>query len=243
MRIAIVDDEPSLVRLSCHTLSDYGKERNIDIIIDEFSSGEDFLSDYSKDVYDIIFMDVFMPGMDGIETITKLRESDPSVAVIFLTTSESHMKNALSCHAFDYLVKPATRPAFFKVMDECNKMLGEKILNASKYIELKTKGMNLKISVSQITYVVANGHTILVHTSDGSEYDSKENFSSIADALFEYDNMLLINRGVLVNMDHIDKMDEGNCYMSDGSCFAIKIKSNKAVRETYENYRLKNSAL
>lgn len=238
MRIAIVDDEPSLIKLARHTISDFGKEKNIKTDITEFLSGEALLNNYRPGTFDIIFMDVFMPGISGIDTVLKLREVDATVAVIFLTTSESHMKNALSCHAFDYLIKPATRTDFFKVLSECVNMLGDKILADSKYIEFKSKGINIELPVAKIIYVVANGHLITIRT-DAAEYDAKETFSNIADSLSDCDNMLVINRGVLVNMDCIDRFDEGNCYLNDGTCFAVKIRAIKSIREAYELYRLK----
>lgn len=238
MRIAIVDDEPSLIMLAAHTISDYCVENNIEPKISEFASGEEFLKAFTPGSFDIVFMDVFMPGISGIDTVKKLRESDQNVAVIFLTTSEDHMKGAFSCHAFDYLIKPATRTDFFKVLSECNDMLGNKGLISSKYVEFKSKGINIKLFAEQISYVVANGHVITVHSTDGTDYEAKETFSNIADALSECDNMLVINRGVLVNMDEIVKIEDGNCYLTGDVCFAIKIKAIKSIEQAYQDYKL-----
>lgn len=242
MRVAIVDDEPSLIKLAGHTISDFGMEKNIETDISEFLCGEDFLSAYRPGDFDIVFMDVFMTGMTGIETVMKLRETDQNVAVIFLTTSEDHLKNALSCHAFDYLVKPATRPDFFRVLSECVDMLGDRVLSGSKYIECKSDGLNIKFPVNKLSCIVANGHTITIRTTDGEEYEAKDTFSNVADELSECANILVINRGVLVNMDFIDRFDEGNCYLNDSTCFAVKIKAAKSIRQAYEDYKFSKNA-
>lgn len=236
MRIAIIDDEPNLIRLAGHTISDYGKMNNLSIEIDEFLSGSDFLKDYVPGTYSIVFMDVFMPGLTGVETVLKMREVDPNTAVIFLTTSETHMKDALSCHAFDYLVKPAPRASFFKVLDECIKFLGQTVFDDSKYVEFRSKNLNVKLSSSQIIYAMSNGHVVNIATKD-TNYEAKETFSAISDVLLECNNFLLINRGVLVNMDYIDKIDEGSCHLKNGEVFALKIKGTKAIEQAFEEYK------
>lgn len=235
MRIAIVDDEQSLLRLASHTINDYGKEKNIDIEVNEFLSGTDFLESFSASAYDVIFMDVYMPGMSGIDTVLNIRKTDANVSVIFLTTSESHMKEALSCHAFDYLVKPATRKDFFKVLDECILMLGDKVLSNSKILDIKYKGIDINIPVNQIISVSSNGHLVDIY-AQRDEYSVKENFSTVAEKLSECNNFILLNRGILVNMDYIDRFDEGDCYMKNGLRFSVKIKSYRTVRQAYEDY-------
>jgi len=236
MRIAIIDDEPNLIKLAGHTISDYGKMNSISIEIDEFLSASDFLKDYVPGTYSIVFMDVFMPGLTGVEAVNKMREVDPNTAVIFLTTSESHMKDALSCHAFDYLVKPATRANFFKVLDDCINFLGQSVFDNSKYIEFKSKGINVKLSSAKIIYVVSNGHFVTIATNETS-YDVKETFSTVSDNLIDCNNFILVNRGVLINMDYIDKIDEGCCHLTNGEVFAVKIKGTKSIQQAFKDYK------
>jgi len=236
MKIAIIDDEPNLIRLAGHTISDYGKMNSLSIEIDEFLSGSDFLKDYVPGNYSIVFMDVFMPELTGIETVNKMRETDPNTPVIFLTTSESHMKDALSCHAFDYLVKPATRSSFFKVLDDCISFLGQSVFDNSKYVEFKSKGINVKLSSAKIIYAVSNGHFVNIATADTS-YDVKETFTTISDKLADCNNFMLVNRGVLINMDFIDRIDEGCCYLNNGEVFAVKIKGTKSIQQTFKDYK------
>jgi len=236
MRIAIIDDEPSLIKLAGHTISDYGKKNNLSIEIDEYLNGEDFLNKYTPGKYTIIFMDVYMPGMTGIETVLKLREVDSNVTVIFLTTSESHMKDALSCHAFDYLVKPANRASFFKVLDDCIKFLGTKnVVESSKYIEFKSKGVAIRLPSKKVLSVSSNAHYVTISTKENS-YEAKETFASVADILSECRNFLLINRGIYVNMDYITSMDESSCELANGEVFSVKVKGAKSLLQSYSDY-------
>lgn len=238
MNIAIIDDEPALGKLAKHTITEYGKKHNIEFEIDIYSSGEEFLEAYCIDKYSIIFMDIYMPGLSGIDTALKLRESDTQVAIIFLTTSESHMKNALSCHAFDYLIKPATQFDFHKVLHECITMLNDKGNLDEKYIDFKSAGVNIHLGSNHILYISSSGHNVIIVTIDGSEYISSDNFSTLYSVLSTCKNMLLLNRGILVNMDYIDHFDDGDCYLTDGTVFGVKVKGKKEIRQTYENYKL-----
>ncbi|MDO4966661.1 MAG: LytTR family DNA-binding domain-containing protein [Lachnospiraceae bacterium] len=241
MRIAIIDDEPNLIKLVGHTILDYGKIHNLSIELDDFLCGEDFLTSFKADYYDIIFMDVYMPGISGVETVMKLRESDISVPVIFLTTSESHMKDALSCHAFDYLVKPATRLDFFKVLDDCTTFLGEKVTDQSKYIEFKSGASTVKLLTGQIISAVAAGHKVIISTKNNLIYEAKETFLAISDPLSECENFLKINRGIIVNMDSIEEMKDGCCLLTNGNSHMLKVRGSKEIYQAYENYRMKNA--
>ena len=237
MRIAIIDDEPNLIKLAGHTILDYGKNKGFSITLENFSSGESFLENFNAGLYDIIFMDVYMPGLNGIDTVLKLRESDTAVPVIFLTTSESHMREALSCHAFDYLVKPATRADFFDVLDDCVSFLGKSIVNSSKYIEFRADNSIIKLSSDQIISATSAGHKVTITSNNGINYDAKESYTAIAKMLSDCNNFIQINRGILINMDYIDEMKEGCCYLRNSDSYMIRVRNNKAIYQSYEDYR------
>lgn len=241
MRIAVIDDEPNLIMLSSHIISEYGKQNNLNLIIDEYESGEDFLKTFGEKKYSIIFVDVYMPGLSGVDTVMELRKIDINVPVIFLTSSESHMKDAFNCHAFDYLVKPATKTAFFKVLDDCIQYLGASIKEEAKYIEFKIKNINMKLNCKDVVSVVSNGHNVILSASDNSKYDIKDTFTSISDSLSDCRHFLLINRGILINMDYVISIDNNICSLKNGEVFSIKVRAAKTIQQTFVDYRQLNS--
>ena len=237
MRIAIVDDEPSLLKLATHKLEDFSKDRGIQIEVSGFDSGDTLLNTYEVGYYDMIFMDVFMPGIDGIETIMKVRALDPTVAVVFLTASEEHMKNALKCHAFDYIVKPAARDELYNVVDDCVKMLGEKVVSDTKIIEFVADKIDVKLASHQLMSVSVQGHNVSVCDSAGKIYTLRSSFASIVEQTKEWDNMLIINRGVMVNMNFIHSFDGNAVRMKDGYVFYARIKTAKELEQKWIDYR------
>lgn len=87
MRIALVDDSEIERGILLSLITDYGYEKQILFESDCFESGDAFLSSFSYDKYDIVFMDIFMNGMSGVETARKMRQIDSHVILIFLTAS------------------------------------------------------------------------------------------------------------------------------------------------------------
>lgn len=240
MNIAIVDDEPTLRILLKSMLSAYGAERKIAITTSEYETGDAFLHDFEPSKFDLIFMDVYMPGTDGIEATLKLREVDPSVAVIFLTASEEHTRMALTCHAFDYMTKPAEPEEVHRVMDECIKMMGAEQLSASKYLEVFSERLTIRIPQKKLVSVSVRGHAIYVCDDEQNIYVAKQSFTSLEEKVSDWENILLINRGVLVNMDYIDSFSDGVCIMKDGYRFQAKVRAAKQLQQTWLDYKYQN---
>ena len=100
MRIAICDDEVSMVQI----LEEKIKKLLPDAVIDKYLSGDELIASGSKP--DILFLDIQMPGMDGMETAKVLRQDNENMILIFVTAAEEYVFQAFDVGAFHYLVKP-----------------------------------------------------------------------------------------------------------------------------------------
>ena len=100
MRVAVIDDE-NIFRMQLKMMVEkLAKIKAVHILVDEFSGGQEFIDTLSEKRYDIVFMDIYMPGMDGIETAKTLRRRTERTFLIFLTASDGHYPDAFSLHAF-----------------------------------------------------------------------------------------------------------------------------------------------
>ena len=136
MRVAVIDDE-SIFRMQLKMMVEkLSASKEIPLEVEEFSSGPDFIAVLSERRFDIVFMDIFMPDMDGIEAAKKLREMTEKTFLIFMTASEGHYPDAFSLHAFDYVTKPFTIERIDQVLTE---MLLGYILNCPTNIGLPHK--------------------------------------------------------------------------------------------------------
>ena len=111
-QIAICDDEPAI----CAMVSGIIREWNHDIRISCFDSGEAILAAY--DSFDVIFLDIDMKGMNGIETGKWIRGRDKETKIVYLTAYQDYVSGAFGVHAFQYLLKPVKEAEICKVLEE-----------------------------------------------------------------------------------------------------------------------------
>lgn len=121
MRVAIVDD----LRSDSAALSELLTARlPSSVFVDVYDSGERFLDSTLK--YDLIFLDIVMEGLDGIETARRLRKRDMDCLVVFLTSSSEYAWDAFPVHPFDYLLKPVDEKRLEQVLCEAKRALERK---------------------------------------------------------------------------------------------------------------------
>ena len=102
-RIAICDDDVKMRRLLCQAAEGYGAACEVD----EFSDGMELLECNTQ--YDILFLDIDMPRMNGIETAERIRRTDRRVKIIYVTGYQDYMSRSFAVHPFSFLLKPVRR--------------------------------------------------------------------------------------------------------------------------------------
>ena len=145
MRIALVDDSEIERGILLSLITDYGCEKQILFESDCFDSGDAFLSSFSSDKYDIVFMDIFMNGMSGVETASKMRQIDNHVILIFLTASADYMPDAFRVHAFHYILKPYQKDAIFACLNDASLHLPA----SETFISFSVNAIEVRIFASQ----------------------------------------------------------------------------------------------
>ena len=236
MNIAIIDDEPLMIKATSHAISNYGITHSCDISISTYDDGYSFLQDFAVNKFHILFMDIYMPGKTGVDVAKEVRAIDSDVMIIFLTSSTDHMPDAFSCHAFDYVVKPIRKEQIERCMNDCLKLLSRMPGLNDRILELTDNGKNIRIYLRDLASVTVSGHTVYVCTIDGHEYQAKQSFSSLTESFANDSNFLLVNRGVLINMDHVTEFKDGMCYLSDGSSYAVKVREKHAIEQRWHDY-------
>ena len=105
IRIALIEDESEAKDLFMTNLDRYSKEHGVEFTVAHFCNAMTFLESY-KPVYDIVFMDIKMPDMNGLDAAHRLRQLDPSVILIFLTNLSQYAVRGYEVNALDFIVKP-----------------------------------------------------------------------------------------------------------------------------------------
>ena len=177
-------------------------------------------------------MDIYMQGMSGTETAAALRHQDSRCILIFLTTSMEHMPEAFACHAFEYIQKPFEPDRIRKVMEDVLRVMPPK----ARYLTFTSNRQTVRLLYEQFVSAVADDHYVRITDSSGNKYSTRMKFSDFADPLARDKRFLLINKGVLVNMDHITAFGEYGCRMSSGETLPVKVRDRANIEEAWLHY-------
>ena len=230
MQIAIVDDLKSERDLLSIYLVRYCKENSISLNLVKFTCGEEILAAKTTS-FDIIFLDIYMPGLSGIETASEIRKLDANCLLVFSTTSSDFAVKSFRVRAFDYLVKPYKYEQLAEIMT-----LAEKALNkSSRYIEVKESREMVKILIRDILYADYDNHYIQIHTKENiiKTYLSFQDFSPL---LLKYPQFLNCYRNCIINMDSVDSLHDNDFVLTNGERLPITREKRLEIRQLYADY-------
>ena len=148
MRIAIVDDLSGERRLLRDRLETALKRRNVRAEFFEYENGEDFINAAMQNRFSAAFLDIYMDGIDGVETAKRLRAFDVECLLVFTTTSTDHALQGFQVRAMDYLVKPFAE-------DEFDRLTGEMLARLPRpdtYLEIRINGSDIRLNCKSIVY-------------------------------------------------------------------------------------------
>ncbi|MBE6794106.1 MAG: response regulator transcription factor [Ruminococcaceae bacterium] len=226
MKIAVVDDIKEYRETSGKLAYKWAKDRHEAVVIKGYKSGESFLRALEEESFDIVFMDIYMDGLTGIEAAAKLREISLDTLLIFMTTSMDHMADAFPCRAFDYIMKPVDEDRLFKALDQAVKLLPENM----PYITINCDKQDINLLVSDIVYVLSDLNYCLVHTKR-NEYRIRSQFSKFMETLSDFPEFCVINRGVAVNLDNVTDITDCDCTLSNGETLLVSKKKKNEVSQ------------
>ena len=237
MNIAIVDDMQSEAAALKDLLAEYAGRDGLVFNFDEYTGGEAFLENYEAFRYTVIFLDIFMDGMTGIDVAEQLKHTDPDTPIVFLTTSSDHMGAALSIHAYDYIRKPVEKKRLFGMMDD---LLRKQTELHAKTLSFSSDKVDFALPIADIVSISTDGTNYLTITDKtGTEHRTRLTFSGVCEELADENRFILINRGFLVNMDYISRLTETECVLRGGATYPIFTKKKgKDVKEKWKNYVL-----
>ncbi len=232
MNIAIIDDLKQERENLKEILESYASMNNLHMKFDIFESAEALLDSYMPLKYTIIFLDIYLDGMTGIEAATKIREVDPDTCIIFQTISMEHQSDAFRIHAFDYLEKPAQSDAVFRIMDD---LLKRRTIETER-LTIYSDKRNHAIAYSDIVTVIASGHYLEITDINGNVYLTRMTLESVASKLTVDKGFLLIMRGSIVNMNYILDFSNGVCKLTNGLYLEYSKRKKRSLEQVWQNY-------
>lgn len=224
IHIAIIEDEKSAAALLSEFVKRYFKEEKKDFSCDTFHSGSEMLMNF-RSQFDIILMDVRMPGMDGMETARALRKIDENFCLIFVTNMANTAIHGYEVNAIDFLVKPIT---YFQFKHAMQKAINICISNSSSFIMLDVNSTEKrKVLVKDLIYVEIFGHILTYHFFDETleiPYITMKKAKSQLEGM----GFARCNNCYLVNMRYITAITKNSVTVN-----GIKLKMSRTRREQF----------
>lgn len=236
MRIAICDDdEQELARLSA-LITEYQMSREVSLDCRLFHNGTELLCDVKGGDYDLVLLDVLMPGVNGIQAAQELRELDKNVKLIFISASPEFALESYSVDAYHYLLKPADADTFFALLD---RVVSELSSQEEQGFVLKSRRGILRVSYANLEYVEVINKTVSFHLVDGTIHETAAALADMEGKLLARPEFLKPHRSYLINLSHVRAVG-ANCIVTKrGSSIPVSRQRRSQVQDAYMHFLLR----
>lgn len=215
-RIALCDDSPTdRTSLLTHVHA-WAESRAYSVTIEEFPSAEAFLFRYTEDnAFDLLLLDIEMPGMDGVTLAKQVRQSDRSLQIVFITGYADYIAEGYEVAALHYLMKPVRADKLAQVMDRAV----EHLHRAERMLTLKTADEIVRIPLDSVLYLESARNYVTVHAE---HLDNCIVRRKLSDFEAELDKRFFrLGRSYIVNLSKLHRVTRTDIYFPDGTALPL----------------------
>lgn len=236
-QIALCDDDPDQLHLTTQMLDDYGKRHpQYPFRISAFSQAVEFSVKLTQTSFDLILLDICMPGLSGLELASELRAQSSMTQIIFLTASREFAVDAIALNATHYLVKPFTLGQFEEALDRAFGQL-EAVAGYTTVFKSNDKTL-YSVDVRTILSVESFGHNQLITCTDhqfqirGTQIQVLSQLNmACRDGRF-----VSVYKGIIINQAFIHQIGHDYILLKQDKRVPIVKKNAPAIKEAYLNY-------
>jgi DNA-binding LytR/AlgR family response regulator len=232
LRVAICDDDNNIINELEKILNQIVVSKGIYIDIDSFSDGSRLINyiGINGQCYDIIFLDIEMNEMNGLQTAEKIRETDEFVYIIYITCHENYALEAFDVHPYQFILKPfdeiIIEKYFFSIY--------EKIISGEFFYNFKSHKDFYRVPLKDIIYFDSKRRLINVHMYDGTIYTYYDKLNDVEKKLKNSKlDFWRIHQSILVNTLYIRHKSFDSITLMDGEKYYISEDRRKHINELY----------
>ncbi len=221
--IAIVEDDESSANGLRDMILRYEKEKGQTFDMTLYKNGWDFLNQYKR-TFDIVFMDIEMPYINGMETAKRLREMDDAVCLIFVTNMMSYAINGYEVGAQDFMLKPVE---YFNLSLKLDKAIRGVRKHRTGDIVIPYEDGIMRLLIDDILYVEVVKHNVLYY-SDREVYRVRSSMTNAEKSLSGYP-FAKCNSCYLVHLKYVDKVADNFVYIGEHKLQISRAKKKEFI--------------
>ena len=215
LKIAICDDEANQIEYLSDVVTTWAKKNRHAVEIKPYSAAKSLLFDYCEEKdFDILLLDIEMPGMSGVELAKAVRKENATVQIVFITGYYEYFSDGFDVSALHYLIKPADERKLMPVLDRAVSNLTYR----QRSVLLTSPEGDRKVSLADIEYVESENVHVAVHTVSGV-YRSRISLAKFAEQLDE--TFIKVHRSYIVNLKYVKKITRTDITMVSGDLVPI----------------------
>lgn len=210
-KVAIIEDEQSASDTLLSMIDKFQSENTTHHFeIQQFSSASQFLFDFQPS-FDLIFLDIQMPGVNGMEAAKLIREKDNKVLIVFVTNMAQYAVEGYSVRAYDFLLKPINYPRFSMKFARISNELSH--LYNDEYLTINIKRETKRIRINDIFYIEVSNHDLIIHLKD-VEFIYRGTMKEIEQQLLEM-HFSRCSNSFLINLKYVSGLKADTVIIGD----------------------------
>ena len=230
MRILVCDDELKY----CREINDYivsTFDENSESVVEMFNSALDLVSFCMKYKPDVVFLDVELGKVNGIELARCLRQEFPELLLVYISAHPDYVFDSFETLPLNFLRKPFNKEEF----DRTFKMIVKKYNETHKFLLIKLHKDYINLEIRDICYIESHSRHLIFRLFSGESYESVGKIDDVYKKLKAYD-FVKSHQGYLVNMMYIKSFGKNEINMKNGESVLMSIRRKKQTKEIYSKY-------
>ena len=232
MRVAVVEDDFSALNLLNEYLERFSLDNKVDIQTKSFSNGMELISDYRPE-WDVIFLDIEMPVVDGLSAARRIREVDGDVFIVFITAFAQYAVDSYSVSALDYILKPVNYYAVALKLMQVQRLLRQR---SDRSIIIRNSDGIQRLALRDIYYIEILNHTLTYHTTKGIRSATGSTTMKSLEESLGGDGFARCSQGHLVNLRCADSVEKDALRLVNGERIPISRNRRKSFLQAFLSY-------
>ena len=241
LKIALLDDDKTALLISKGAIESFFQEKNIAISLDAFSSPLNFLAMAKEENYRLVFLDIDMPELNGLQVGEQVKSINSQTDIIYLSQREDLVFDTLKLHPFGFIRKSKIIQDFANVLE----LFVNTSLNAnaeSKKITISSKTETMSADIDSIMYIEGNRNYQTFYLKDGTNFDARVLMGDLESKLKEH-GFIRVHKGYLVNYLFIRQIGTSEVSLTNNKVLPLSSKRKDEIMDEYLSITRKNKSI